>query len=94
MAVKKLVKNAKFISIGGGNAISVNRIVAVVTPDSAPAKRLIQESRSKGLLVDATSGKKTRSIFIMDSDHVVITAVSAETALLRLEENDDEANEG
>ncbi|WP_251047495.1 extracellular matrix/biofilm biosynthesis regulator RemA family protein [Planococcus sp. ISL-110] len=89
-----MAKNVKFISIGGGNTISVSRIVAVVTPDSAPAKRLIQESRSKGLLVDATSGKKTRSIFIMDSDHVVISAVSAETVLPRLEENDDEANEG
>ena len=94
MVVKGLAKNVKFISLGGSNAVSVNRIVAVVTPDSAPAKRLIQESRNKGLLVDATSGKKTRSIFIMDSDHVVISALSAETALLRLEENDDEASEG
>ncbi|MDQ0427826.1 regulator of extracellular matrix RemA (YlzA/DUF370 family) [Planomicrobium stackebrandtii] len=94
MAVKSVAENVKFISIGGGNAISVSRIVAVVTPDSAPAKQLIQESRSKGLLVDATSGKKTRSIFIMDSDHVVISAVAAETVLPRLEENDDKANEG
>ena len=94
MVVESLAKNVKFFSLGGGNAVSVSRIVAVITPDSAPAKRLIQESRSKGLLVDATSGKKTRSIFIMDSDHVVVSALSAETALLRLEENDDEANEG
>ncbi|MDN7241301.1 DUF370 domain-containing protein [Planococcus sp. N028] len=84
----------KFISIGNGSAVSANRIISIVTPDSAPAKRLIQEARVKGLLVDATGGKKTKSIFIMDSDHVVISSVSAETAIARGEENDAEMNEG
>ncbi|WKA53559.1 extracellular matrix/biofilm biosynthesis regulator RemA family protein [Planococcus shixiaomingii] len=84
----------KFISIGNGSAVSANRIISIVTPDSAPAKRLIQEARGKGLLVDATGGKKTKSIFIMDSDHVVISSVSAETAIARGEENDAEMNEG
>lgn len=91
MSVKKAVK---FVSLGSGNAVSVNRIVSIVTPDSAPSKRLVQEARSKGLLVDATGGKKTRTILVMDSDHVVISAMSAETLLARAEENDDETNEG
>ncbi|MBB5178954.1 hypothetical protein HNQ44_000376 [Planomicrobium koreense] len=91
MSVKKAVK---FVSLGSGNAVSVNRIVSIVTPDSAPSKRLVQEARSKGLLVDATGGKKTRSILVMDSDHVVISAMSAETLIARAEENDDETNEG
>lgn len=91
MSVKK---SAKFVSLGGGNAVSVNRIVSIVTPDSAPSKRLVQEARSKGLLVDATGGKKTKSILVMDSDHVVISAISAETVIARAEENDDGMNEG
>lgn len=91
MSVKK---SAKFVSLGGGNAVSVNRIVSIVTPDSAPSKRLVQEARSKGLLVDATGGKKTKSILVMDSDHVVISAMSAETVIGRAEENDDGMNEG
>ncbi|GKW44926.1 extracellular matrix/biofilm biosynthesis regulator RemA family protein [Planococcus sp. NCCP-2050] len=84
----------KFISLGGGSAVSASRIISIVTPDSAPSKRLIQEARSKGLLVDATGGKKTKSVLIMDSDHVVISAVSAETVMQRAEQNDDEMNEG
>ncbi|MFD1862421.1 DUF370 domain-containing protein [Planococcus chinensis] len=91
MSVKK---SANFVSLGGGNAVSVNRIVSIVTPDSAPSKRLVQEARSKGLLVDATGGKKTKSILVMDSDHVVISALSAETVIARAEENDDGMNEG
>lgn len=87
-------KAVKFVSLGSGNAVSVNRIVSIVTPDSAPSKRLVQEARSKGLLVDATGGKKTRSILVMDSDHVVLSAMSAETLIARAEENDDETNEG
>lgn len=91
MSVKK---SANFVSLGGGNAVSVNRIVSIVTPDSAPSKRLVQEARSKGLLIDATGGKKTKSILVMDSDHVVISAMSAETVIARAEENDDGMNEG
>lgn len=87
-------KAVKFVSLGSGNAVSVNRIVSIVTPDSAPSKRLVQEARSKGLLVDATGGKKNRSILVMDSDHVVLSAMSAETLIARAEENDDETNEG
>ncbi len=92
--MKSVKKAVKFVSLGSGNAVSVNRIVSIVTPDSAPSKRLVQEARSKGLLVDATGGKKTRSILVMDSDHVVISAMSADTLIARAEENDDETNEG
>jgi regulator of extracellular matrix RemA (YlzA/DUF370 family) len=94
VAVMSVKKSANFVSLGGGNAVSVNRIVSIVTPDSAPSKRLVQEARSKGLLIDATGGKKTKSILVMDSDHVVISAMSAETVIARAEENDDGMNEG
>ena len=61
----------KLINIGFGNLVSADRLVAVVGPDSAPIKRMVQESRERGMLIDATYGRKTASIFIMDSDHVV-----------------------
>ena len=62
----------KLINIGFGNLVSADRLVAVVGPDSAPIKRMVQESRERGMLIDATYGRKTASIFIMDSDHVVL----------------------
>ncbi|WP_088005877.1 extracellular matrix/biofilm biosynthesis regulator RemA family protein [Indiicoccus explosivorum] len=85
---------AKFISLGSGSAVAADRIISILSPDSAPAKRLIQEARTGGLLIDATYGKKTRSIFVMDSDHIVISALSAETAITRSGENDDDTSEG
>ena len=74
----------KFINIGFGSLLSAERMVAVVSPDSAPVKRLVQESRERGMLIDATYGRKTASIFIMDSDHVVLSALSAEKLAARL----------
>ena len=68
----------KLINIGFGNLISADRLVAVVGPDSAPIKRMVQESRERGMLIDATYGRKTASIFIMDSDHVVLSALPPE----------------
>jgi regulator of extracellular matrix RemA (YlzA/DUF370 family) len=68
----------KLINIGFGNLLSEDRVVAVVAPDSAPIKRLIQESREQGMLIDATYGRKTASIFIIDSDHVVLSALPPE----------------
>ncbi len=68
----------KLINIGFGNLVSADRLVAVVGPDSAPIKRMVQESRSGGMLIDATYGRKTASIFIMDSDHVVLSALPPE----------------
>ena len=68
----------KLINIGFGSLVSAQRVIAVVGPDSAPIKRMIQESRERGMLIDATYGRKTASIFIMDSDHVVLSAIAAE----------------
>ena len=65
----------KLINVGFGNMISSERLVSIVTPDSAPVKRLIQEAKSKGLLIDATYGRKTRAVLIMDSDHVVLSSI-------------------
>ena len=72
------------INIGFGNLVSVGRLIAVVSPDSAPIKRLIQESRDRGMLIDATYGRKTASVLIMDSDHVVLSALAAERLAPRL----------
>ena len=63
------------INIGFGNLISAQRLIAIVSPDSAPVKRLIQESRDSGMLIDATYGRKTKSVLVMDSDHVILSAV-------------------
>lgn len=74
----------KLINIGFGNIVSANRIIAIVSPESAPIKRIIQESREKGMLVDATYGRRTRAVIITDSDHVVLSAVQPETVAHRL----------
>ena len=74
----------ELINIGFGNLISAPRLIAVVSPDSAPVKRLIQESRDRGMLIDATYGRKTSSVLIMDSDHVVLSALSTEKMAARL----------
>ncbi len=74
----------KLINIGFGNMISAERLVSVVSPESAPIKCLIQESRERGMLIDATYGRKTASVFIMDSDHVVLSAIAADKLAQRL----------
>ena len=74
----------QLINIGFGNLVSVQRLIAVVSPDSAPVKRLVQESRDRGMLIDATYGRKTASVLIMDSDHVVLSALAAERLAPRL----------
>ena len=84
----------QFINIGFGNMISSERLVAIVSPDSAPIKRMVQESRERGMLIDATYGRKTASIFIMDSDQVVLSALSPEKIAGRLQielEGEDDA---
>ena len=68
----------KLINIGFGNMVSANRLIAIVSPESAPIKRIVQEARDKGALIDATYGRKTASIFIMDSDHVILSALPPE----------------
>ena len=73
-----------FINVGYNNMIAAERIIALVTPDSAPAKRLIQDAKDTGRAVDCTSGKKTKSVIITDSDHVVLSALSTEQLAERL----------
>ena len=72
------------VNIGFGNLIAAGRLIAVVSPDSAPIKRLIQETRDGGMLIDATYGRKTRSVVIMDSDHIVLSAIQPDTVAARL----------
>ena len=85
----------KLINIGFGNLISAQRMLAVVSPDSAPIKRLVQEARDRGMLIDATYGRKTAAVLIMDSDHVVLSALPVERLAPRMgvpaEEMEDEA---
>ena len=77
--------NIKLVNIGFGNIVSANRIIAIVSPDSAPIKRIIQEARENGSLIDATYGRRTRAVIITDSDHVVLSAVQPETVAHRLD---------
>lgn len=87
----------KLINIGFGNIISANRLVAIVSPESAPIKRVIQDARDRGMLIDATYGRRTRAVVIMDSDHIILSAVQPSTVAHRLDETaivddaDDEA---
>ena len=82
----------KLINIGFGNMVSANRLVAIVSPDSAPIKRIVQEARDRGVLIDATYGRRTRAVLITDSDHVIISAVLPETVAGRMDDEveDDE----
>ena len=75
----------KLVNIGFGNAVNADRVIAVVSADSAPAKRIIAQAKEKNMLIDATQGRKTQAILIMDSDHVVSTYLKAETILNRSE---------
>lgn len=74
----------RLINIGFGNIVSANRIIAIVSPESAPIKRIISVARDQGMLIDATYGRRTRAVIIMDSDHVVLSAVQPETVAQRL----------
>ncbi len=83
----------KLINIGFGNMVSASRLVAIVSPESAPIKRIIQEARDRGMLIDATYGRRTRAVIITDSDHVVLSAVQPETVAHRLDDVNDEDEE-
>ena len=84
----------KFISIGYGNIVAADRVVALVSPDSAPVKRIIQESKDRSMCIDATYGRRTRSVLIMDSDHVVLSAIQPETVAGRVDDSDEETSGG
>ena len=76
----------KLINIGFGNIVSANRLVAIVSPDSAPIKRIVQDAKEKGTLIDATHGRRTRAVIITDSDHIILTYLQTETLANRMTE--------
>ena len=84
----------KFINIGFGNMVSAGRIVAIAGPDSAPIKRLVQDAKDDGRVIDVSCGRRTRAVIITDSDHVILSAIQAETITNRLASDiaDDEGD--
>ena len=83
----------KLVNIGFGNMISAERLISIVGPDSAPVKRMVQEARENGSLIDASYGRKTRAALIMDSGHIVLSAVQPETVSARMGGRDTEISE-
>lgn len=85
----------RLINIGFGNMVAAGRVVAIVSPESAPIKRIIQEAKDRGTLIDATYGRRTRAVLITDSDHVVLSAVQPETVANRVgEDNGGDSERG
>jgi regulator of extracellular matrix RemA (YlzA/DUF370 family) len=84
----------KLISIGFGNMVAADRLVAIVGPESAPIKRIIQDAKERGTLIDATYGRRTRAVLVMDSDHVILSAVQPETVANRMMENQEVDTDG
>jgi len=87
------IMSIKLINIGFGNIVSANRIIAIVSPESAPIKRVITEGRDRGMLVDATYGRRTRAVIITDSGHVILSAVQPETVKHRLQTKEPASSE-
>ena len=79
----------QLVNIGFGNMISAERMIAIVSPESAPIKRIVQDSKERGVLIDATCGRKTRTVIIMESDHVVLSALQPETVANRFMESEE-----
>ena len=80
--------NIQLLNIGFGNMVSANRVMAIISPESAPIKRMVQDARDKGLLIDATYGRKTRAVLVMDSGQIVLSAIQPETVAHRLVQYD------
>ena len=83
----------KLINIGFGNMVSAIRLVAIVSPESAPIKRIIQDAKDRGTLIDATYGRRTRAVLVTDSDHVILSAVQPETVANRLSDREEDDEE-
>ena len=83
----------KLINIGFGNVVSAGRILAIVSPNSAPIKRIVQEARDRSMLIDATYGRRARAVIVMDTDHIILSAVLPETVAARMQEKGDEEDE-
>ena len=78
----------QLLNIGYGNMVSANRVMAIISPESAPIKRMVQDARDKGVLIDATYGRKTRAVLVMDSGQIVLSAIQPETVAHRLVQHD------
>jgi regulator of extracellular matrix RemA (YlzA/DUF370 family) len=83
----------RLVNIGFGNVVNISKIVSVVSPDSAPIKRMVQESRERGALIDATYGRRTKAVLLTDTDHVILSALPPETIALRLEGKETKEDE-
>ena len=83
----------KLIHVGFGSLVSADRLIAIVSPDSAPIKRMVQEARERGVLIDASYGRRTRAVLVMDNDHVVLSALQPETVANRLSGEKDTGEE-
>ena len=83
----------KFINVGFGNMVAAERVVALASPDSAPVKRLIQDAKDDGRAIDVTCGRRTRSVIVTDSEHVILSAIQTETIANRLDDKDDGTGE-
>lgn len=83
----------KLINIGFGNLVSFEKLVAVVSPEAAPVKRIVQDAKAKGMLIDATCGRKCKAVLVMENDHVVLSAISSEAILNRTTESEDQKDE-
>ncbi len=82
--------SAKLVNVGFGNIVSTGRIISIVSPDSAPSKRIVQDARERGRLIDASHGRRTRAVIVMDSTHVVLSALQPETVAGRITSDDDQ----
>ncbi len=83
----------KLINIGFGNMVNSAKVIAIVSPESAPIKRIVQEAREKSMLIDATYGRRTRAVIITDSDHAILSAIQPETIANRLSDSPDDMQE-
>lgn len=83
----------QMINIGYGNMVSASRIIAIVSPDAAPVRRMIQSAKDSGMLIDASCGRKTKAVIVTDSDHIILSAVQPETVAHRLSASDDNEEE-
>ena len=84
----------KLMNIGFGNMVSASRLIAIVSPESAPIKRIIQDAKERGTLIDATHGRRTRAVIVTDSDHIILTYLQSETVAARIaDENSDNLDE-
>ena len=81
---------SRLVNIGFGNIVSADSLIAIVSPESAPIKRIVQEARETGRLIDATCGRRTRAVVITDSDHIILSAIQPETVANRLDAADEE----